>query len=129
MACAALAAECRTRGVLEQLLADIRTTLEASAVKNIIPSTDLAAALVAMEGRPWAELGKSAKPLTANKLARLLAPLGIAPERLGARTRGYVRNAFNDAFARYSPPAQPTNRPKKRDEYCTSDGLPAQPLP
>ncbi|HZD29398.1 MAG TPA: hypothetical protein VE251_11985, partial [Xanthobacteraceae bacterium] len=42
-----------------------------------ITSADLVKALVAIEGRPWAELGKSRRPLTQNKLARMLAVRGV----------------------------------------------------
>jgi len=37
-----------------------------------IASADLVKALVAIEGRPWVEMGKSGKPLTQNRLARML---------------------------------------------------------
>jgi hypothetical protein len=62
-------------------------------------------ALVAIEGRPWAEW-KAGKPLSANGLARLLAPFGIAPAtiRTAAGTpKGYQFAQFEDAFARYLP--------------------------
>jgi putative DNA primase/helicase len=75
---------------LELLLGDIR---DVSAGEFEMPSADLVAELVALEGRPWAELGKSRKPLTQNRLARMLRPLGIAPRYIGpetARVRGYV---------------------------------------
>jgi hypothetical protein len=66
----------------------------------------LVEALVAIEGRPWAEW-KSGKPITANGLARLLAPFRIAPAtiRTGDRTaKGYHFAQFEDAFARYPRP-------------------------
>ena len=37
--------------------------------------------------RPWAEYGKSGKPLTQNRLARLLKPLGIVPQRFASAPR------------------------------------------
>ena len=58
-----------------------------------ISSGDLVEALVAIEGRPWAELGKSRKPLTQNGLARRLKPLGITSEniRIGDKVpKGYL---------------------------------------
>jgi putative DNA primase/helicase len=88
---------------LELLLGDIR---DVSAGESEMPSADLVAALVAIEGRPWAELSKSRKPLTQNRLARMLRPLGIAPRYIGpetARVRGYVLADFREAFERYLP--------------------------
>jgi Protein of unknown function (DUF3631) len=64
---------------LELLLGDIRDTFTGAEM----PSADLVKALVAIEGRPWAEFGKSQRPLTQTRLARLLKPLGIAPGNVG----------------------------------------------
>ena len=58
---------------------------------------------MAIEGRPWAEW-KAGKPLSANGLARLLAPFGIAPATIRTATgtpKGYQLTQFEDAFARY----------------------------
>ena len=71
--------------LIELLLGDIRDAFakrEANKVEpaDRISSGDLVTALVAIEGRPWAELGKSRKPLTQNGLARRLRPLSIAPD-------------------------------------------------
>jgi Protein of unknown function (DUF3631) len=52
-------------------------------------------------------MGKARKPLTANRLARMLKPLGIAPQPTGPedkRVSGYVRERFQDAFERYLGP-------------------------
>jgi hypothetical protein len=59
--------------------------------------------LVGLPGRPWAEM-KGGKPLTTNRLARLLRGFRILPDRIGPeheRTRGYLFSAFDDAFARH----------------------------
>src|SRR5215831_5405949 len=76
---------------LELLLGDIRDVF-----KEIeMSSADLVKGLVAIEGRPWAELGKSRKPLTQNGLARMLKPLGIGPDKIGPETKrlnGYKRD-------------------------------------
>jgi Protein of unknown function (DUF3631) len=72
-----------------------------------IPSAELVEAPVAIEGRPWAELGKSRKPLTQNGLARMLKPLGIGPDKIGPETKrlnGYKRDRFKGVFARLLPP-------------------------
>jgi hypothetical protein len=54
---------------LELLLADIRDAFAKEGVE--IPSADLVKALVAIEGRSWAEMGKARKPMTQNMLARI----------------------------------------------------------
>ena len=109
---------------LELLLADIRTIAKG---KVQMASADLVKELVASEGRPWAEMGKAGKPLTQNKLARMLKPLGIAPENIYVgdekRPKGYVFKHFEEAFTRYLPP-EGASEPLKRynaDETGTSD--------
>jgi hypothetical protein len=73
-----------------------------------IRSEDLTDSLVALEGRPWAEMpgkdGKDGKKLTPNKLARLLKPVKVFPEPIGPkwkRVNGYRLEHFSDAFERY----------------------------
>ena len=91
------------------LLADIRDVFEARGIDRI-KSADLAAALVAIEGHPWAEHGRSGKPLSANGLARILGSDNISPStvRFGSDTaKGYELEQFADVFARYLP--QPLN--------------------
>src|SRR5205823_6346393 len=91
------------------LLADIRDLFEARGVDRI-KSADLAMALVAIEGHPWAEHGRSGKPLSANGLARMLGSDNISPStiRFGSDTaKGYELEQFADVFARYLP--QPPN--------------------
>jgi hypothetical protein len=99
-----------------KLLADIRTVFDDDAFKDVvatkdndstITSVDLANSLVKLEGRPWAELGRAAKPITQNRLARMLAPFKIIPGYVGPasdRKRGYALSRFLDAFARHLPP-------------------------
>ncbi len=84
------------------LLADIRAIFVERGTDRL-PSTELTESLVAIEGRPWAEW-KAGKAITANGLARVLAPFAIKPGtiRIGAATpKGYLRAQFEDAFARY----------------------------
>jgi hypothetical protein len=86
------------------LLTDIRRIF-AERGADRLPSAELVEALVAIEGRPWAEW-KAAKAITANGLARLLAPFAIKPGtiRTGYGTpKGYQLVQFEDAFARYLP--------------------------
>ena len=86
------------------LLEDIRAAFEDKGAERL-PSADLVAALVEMEGRPWCEW-KAGRPITQNSLARQLAPFAIAPNNLrthGQVVKGYKREQFEDAFARYIP--------------------------
>jgi uncharacterized protein DUF3631 len=88
----------------ELLLGDIRdafakegeapvANMFAEKVDVEIASADLVKELVAIEGRPWAEMGKSGKPLTQAKLARMLKPLGITPDHIDPQTRKSPRMA------------------------------------
>jgi putative DNA primase/helicase len=107
---------------LELLLGDIRSVFanKGTEVRDmfgadqvIISSAKLVKALIALEGRPWAETGKDRKPLTQNKLASMLRPLGIASGKVGpenARLQGYKLSQFEDAFARYLSPEGVSNR-------------------
>jgi Protein of unknown function (DUF3631) len=106
------------------LLEDIKATF---ADKNTdrLWSAPIAEALHAIEGRPWLEWGRLKKPISANQIAGLLKPFGIAPEqvRIGERkARGYELHQFADAFERYLGP-QGVSRPYFRykcDEIRTS---------
>ena len=116
---------------LELLLGDIRNIFTERDVGRIT-SLDLVESLKEIEGRPWAEYGKSHKPISQNQLARLLKGpgLAIAPDVLRAgekRGRGYLLSQFTEAFERYlSPPeggVQPCSR-DKCDEMGTSGPSP-----
>ena len=75
-----------------------------------ITSAALIERLIAIVPRPWAECGKGGKPITQNKLARFLKPLGIGPKLLGDfRLHGYRRAQFDDAFERYLSPQPPVS--------------------
>jgi hypothetical protein len=112
--CTGRAAQDQSLGV--QLLDDIRAIFTERG-SDKIASTDLVGALVAREGRPWAE-SERGKTLTPNKLARLLAPYDISPanvRRSEQQYKGYRLEWFEDAFARYLPirieapePSQPS---------------------
>ena len=91
------------------LLTDIRTVFADRGLDRLA-SADLVGALVAIEGRPWAEW-KAGQPITPSGLARQLARFEIRPEtiRTGDRTpKGYRLVQFEDAFARYLPAAPAT---------------------
>ena len=108
---------------LELLLGDIRDVFDELAIKTI-SSAHLIEKLVEIVPRPWGEYGRSGKPLTQNKLARLLKPLGIASEHIGKdRTRSYKRERFEESFARYLAPRGDSNRSTipNADETGTSE--------
>jgi putative DNA primase/helicase len=116
---------------LELLLGDIRDIFAATKADKItaageITSAGLVERLIKLDGRPWAEMGKGRKPLTQNRLARMLNPLSIRPEKVGPeekRVGGYKRERFEDAFARYLAP-QGVSQPDIRaecDEMGASD--------
>jgi Protein of unknown function (DUF3631) len=91
----------------ELLLSDIRDTF-AALNDDEIKSATLIEKLCEIVPRPWAEYGKSGKPITPNKLARLLKPLGVCPHLLGEyRLAGYRLAQFADAFERYLTPLPP----------------------
>jgi putative DNA primase/helicase len=97
-----LAVPPQSKGVM--LLSDIRDTFAAQDADRIF-STDLAEALVALEGRPWGERNGGG-PINANAIAVLLAPYRIKPRDIRKRSvvrKGYRAKQFNDAFARYLP--------------------------
>lgn len=87
------------------LLSDIRTLFfELSALR--LQSGEIVRRLGEMEERPWPEW-RQGKPMTPPQLARALAPFGIRPAtlRFGQETaKGYPREDFTEAWARYLPP-------------------------
>ena len=94
------------------LLSDIRMIF-AEQRADKISTADLLSGLHAIEGRPWNEYGRQQKPITATKLAKLLAPYDIRPgsKRLGGDTfKGYGLDSFEDAFNRYLGGSEPSQR-------------------
>jgi hypothetical protein len=97
------------------LLADIRTIFDERKADRLV-SAHLVEALAAIEGRPWAEYGRTGKSITVNQLAALLRPLTIVPEnvRFGEKVlKGYLLSRFKEAFARYlgeGPHSEPLHR-------------------
>ena len=99
-----------------RLLADLRTIFDNHTQHETlhipptriegISTTDLLAALNAMDEAPWSDL--RGKPLDARGLSRRLAKYGVTPKviRLDGKTpRGYRREDLHDVWARYLPPA------------------------
>src|SRR5262245_25823079 len=116
---------------LKLLLADIRdafakegeapvANMFAEKVNVEIASADLVKELIAIEGRPWAAMGRRyrrAKPLTQVKLAHMLKPLAIVTGHIGseARVRGYKLWQFEEAFSRYLPPERSLSSRRVQD--------------
>jgi hypothetical protein len=97
-------AEKEDQSIKTMLLSDIRDIFAARSESDRISSTELATTLGLMEGRPWSEWGRMAKPITAAALARMLSPFGILPgtRRAGVETfKGYLYADFEDAFSSY----------------------------
>jgi uncharacterized protein DUF3631 len=91
-----------------RLLRDVRRAFDAKG-EDRLATGKLLERLREPDDAPWRSL--RGEPLDANKLARLLKPYGIRPEKLreGSETfRGYRRASFEDAWERYVP-ATPEN--------------------
>jgi hypothetical protein len=90
-------AEDGSAGVL--LLADIKRVFT-ERDSDRLPTEVLLDALRELDESPWSEW--YGRPLSARGLARLLKPYAIGPHSDGT-SRGYKREAFEDAWARYLP--------------------------
>jgi Protein of unknown function (DUF3631) len=129
--CTGRAAEDQSLGA--QLLADIRAVFAEKGTDKI-PSAELTAALNERHGRPWAEV-EHGRPLTPNKLARLLDAFEIWPGNVrdGERQyKGYRREWFEDAFARYLPTPRPEpSQSSQGNVYAASEHVsePSQGVP
>ena len=101
-----------------ELLDDIRSLYDDEgagrpAPRDEMSSADLVAALVKLDGRPWADWSKG-RPITQAKVARLLKAFGVVPIDMkvdGKTLRRYPRKpALEDAWTRYLPSkVQPLN--------------------
>jgi len=94
------------RSIRVRLLADIRDIFEKHDVDGIT-SGELVRRLREIEISPWAECKD--KGLSQPGLAKLLEPFDIKPNRLPREVdedarRGYLKQQFTDAFARYPLP-------------------------
>jgi hypothetical protein len=98
------------------VLNDIRDIITERVHTDRIGSSELAATLGSMEGRPWAEW-RNGKPIRPAALARLLAPFGIVPRTF----KGYLRGDFDEAFAVYLGDQTVTPSQLNNDGDC--DGL------
>lgn len=107
-----------TNGIL--LLAHVRDAIDE---RDRMPTGELLAALVEREDGPWGawwgdlvDTGRTKGP--ASRLAKMLKPFGVIPKkmRIGESTvRGYERQDFAEAWARYLPPEQRNNGTRNRN--------------
>lgn len=98
-----------------QLLADVRAVFDGKGVDRL-SSADLLAALCEDEEDAWATWNRG-RPMTARQLAQRLREFGVTVStiRIGLQTpKGYIKDDFRDAFARYlpSPPPQSATPPQ-----------------
>jgi hypothetical protein len=105
------------------LLQDIRTVFEERGTDKL-SSEQIVDALIAMEGHPWAEYGKSGKPITKNKLAYRLDRFKIKSENVRIGTvvpKGYHRHQFEEAWGRYLAPC--VDPPNETLQRYNADGI------
>jgi hypothetical protein len=109
-----------TLSLSTQLLEDIRELFDAEKEDELL-SRVIVEALVADAEKPWAQLTKG-KPLTQNRLAKMLRPFGIISEEVhpevgrgAAHGKGYKRERFEEAWERYLSRAAEKPGPKARD--------------
>jgi hypothetical protein len=103
-------------------LGDIREIFDVEA-DDVLLSRVLIEALVADAEKPWAQFYKG-KPLSPNRLAKMLRTFGIISEEIHAagdnrlHGRGYKRVRFEEAWERFLPenplskPVYPSNTDK-----------------
>jgi Protein of unknown function (DUF3631) len=85
-----------------ELLRDLADILDDDDTDHtVIPTRELLEHLTSRDDRPWATW-RHDKPMTPRSLAKVLANFGIKPTATNG-IRGYFRDAFDEAFARYLP--------------------------
>ena len=97
------------QGIGTRLLADIREIF-ANEGADRLHSETIATHLAGFEGKPWAEWGRSGKPISKNQVAKQLKHFNIEPRdvRIGiAGAKGLPVGALRGGFARYLPADPP----------------------
>lgn len=93
------------------LLTDIRDLFAERKTERLL-SRVVVDSLVQLEHRPWAEWGKSARPITPNQLAAFLKRYDVRPGSLRTETGrgwGYELQDFAEAFKRFLPSSPPSS--------------------
>lgn len=103
-----------------QLLEDIRNIFREVGDPEVLGSNQILDRLLELDHRPWGEWSHG-RPLSAARMARLLAPYNIHPAgtvRIGVKTlKGYRRSAFVDVWTRYLPSVEASGtEPSHRNE-------------
>ena len=113
----------------DSALVDLLEELKALFQKtDRITSADLAEHLGRQSEKRWADW-RHGKPITQRQVARLLAPLKIKPGTIRERddtAKGYQRNWFDDAFARYLPVSNRHTVTSEEDQEVTAKNDPSQ---
>lgn len=91
-----------------RLLSDVKSVFD----DERLATEALLERLRGLDEAPWGDW--YGKPLSARTLAKMLRPYGVAPHSDGS-SRGYRREAFEGAWARYLPP-QVSNRQEPASE-------------
>ena len=95
-------ADSRTSGA--RLLADIKALFDADAEAHCMSSATIVAKLTEDQEAPWAEFSRG-KPLTQNRLAKLLAAYKITSQTVAPQgqkdAKGYYRHQFEEAWSFY----------------------------
>ena len=99
-AAVALSAGGDAEGRREMLLADIRQMFAERGNPDWIATKAIIEALVGMDERPWSEASRG-KPINPQALRSLLEPFKVFSSSNGKDARGYKREAFAEAWARY----------------------------
>jgi putative DNA primase/helicase len=143
-ACAALRPKDDADSTDTLLLADIKVVFDDRQADRLW-SEQICEALAAMEGHPWAEYGKNAKPISKNQLASRLRRFKADPDGkvpiepstvwIGQHSKkGYRRDQFEAAWNRYltqkpiDPPFEPSGRqtPDAMGTSATFQGVRAE---
>jgi hypothetical protein len=118
------AREDESRGV--RLLRDIRAVFDDEGADRIA-SARLAEILTSYEESPWGP--QYGKPFDARALARLLKPFNIRPRSIRiddmATPKGYLRDQFTDAWARYLPSPEKPQQPQHPPQLNKIEPFPA----
>lgn len=112
--------EHESKSLTAELLEDVREVFEARKSTRM-RSTDLLAALVEDDERPWATYNRG-RPMSPHQLSKRLSEYGIRPktQRMGAdRGKGYDLADMRDAFDRYLAGAE--TPPKISDTVTSMD--------
>ena len=101
------------QGIGGDLLSDIRIAFRDEKVKRL-GSYELCVKLANLEGRPWAEYGRSKESISQHELAKILKPFGIHTRNTkmegGKVCKAYHLEDFHDTFSRYLAPEGESSR-------------------